>query len=222
MFTQITDHMMTRLHETHFGSSVNSIPCTVVHSPIEVSSLSPDQLHLTPISTIDGRTATGHERGRRSVVGGAEESAGYGGHHNCGGGVHQGGGGVHQHNQGGGVPHNQLAKVRLFPLGPAAPIDKMPHVQFRLLHKLHISLSCTFAWLQLCSFWFSISQLCNFANFRPNGTIFDCELGCFVPIEEYHRRRSKESLFSVKEENKENEDKEEKGEKEKGEKREKL
>ena len=35
--------------------------------------------------------------------------------------------------------------------------------------------------------------------FRPNGTIFDCELGCFVPIEEYHRRRSKESLLSVKE-----------------------
>ena len=150
MFTQMTDHMMTRLHETHFGSSVNSIPCTVVHSPIEVSSLSPDQLHLTPISTIDGRTATGHERGRRSVVGGAEESAGNNGHHNCGG-VHQGGGGVHQHNQGGGIPHNQLAKVRLFPLGPAAPIDKMPYVQFRFLRKILILFAFTFAWRQLTS-----------------------------------------------------------------------
>ena len=140
---------MSRLHETHFGSSVNSIPCTVVHSPIEVSSLSPEQLRLTPISTIDhGRTATGHRRGRRSVVGRLEESAGDGGHHNCGGGD-QGGGsvpynqddGVPHHICGGGVPHNQLAKVRLFPLGPAAAIDKMPHVQFRCrLHKLHISL----------------------------------------------------------------------------------
>ena len=140
IFTQMTDHI-TRLHETHFGSSVNSIPCTVVHSPIEVSSLSPDQLHLTPISTIDGRAAPGHERGRRSVVGEAEESSGDNGRHNCGG-VHQGGGGVHQHNQGGGgVPHNQLAKVRLFPLGPAAPIDKMRHVQFRFLQKLHRLLS---------------------------------------------------------------------------------
>ena len=41
---------------------------------------------------------------------------------------------------------------------------------------------------------------------RPNGTIFDCELGCFVPIEEYHRRRSKESLVSVKEEEQEKEE----------------
>merc|ERR1712130_770101 len=100
----------SRLHETHFGSSVNSIPCTVVHSPIEVSSLSPEQLRLTPISTIDR-----------------------------------------------GVRHIQLATTRLFPLGPAAPIDRMPHVQF-----------------------------------RPNGTIFDCELGCFIPLAEYQKRRSKE------------------------------
>ena len=66
------------------------------------------------------------------------------------------------------------------------------------------------------NFWFSISQLS-----RPNGTIFDCELGCFVPIEEYHRRRSKESLVSVKEEKEENEENKEKKEKEE-EKREKL
>ena len=120
----MTDHMMTRLHETHFGSSVNSIPCTVVHSPIEVSSLSPDQLHLTPISTIDGRTATGHERGRRSVVGG---DGGGGGRPD---GRHAEGGGRHIPVEG-GVRHIQLASTRLFPLGAAAPIDRMPHVQFR-------------------------------------------------------------------------------------------
>merc|ERR550539_410090 len=55
---QTASRPSSRLHETHFGSSVNSIPCTVVHSPmdsmvhspIEVSSLSPDQLHITPIT----------------------------------------------------------------------------------------------------------------------------------------------------------------------------
>ena len=124
-----TDHI-TRLHETHFGSSVNSIPCTVVHSPIEVSSLSPDQLHLTPISTIDGRTAPGHERGRRST---GEDDGVLGrpdGRHVEGGGRHipaEGGGGHIE----GGVRHIQLATTRLFPLGAAAPIDRMPHVQFR-------------------------------------------------------------------------------------------
>merc|ERR1712130_508243 len=124
----------SRLHETHFGSSVNSIPCTVVHSPIEVSSLSPEQLRLTPISTIDrGRTGTGHERGRRSVLG---EDDGVSGRTD----------GRHIPIEG-GVRHIQLATTRLFPLGPAAPIDRMPHVQF-----------------------------------RPNGTIFDCELGCFIPL----------------------------------------
>jgi len=142
----------SRLHETHFGSSVNSIPCTVVHSPMEVSSLSPDQLHLTPISTIDGRTATGHERGRRSA---GEDDGRHG----------DGSGGRHIPVEEGGVRHVQLATTRLFPLGPSAPIDRMPHVQF-----------------------------------RPNGTIFDCELGCFIPLAEYQRRRSKESLASVKEE----------------------
>jgi hypothetical protein len=147
----------SRLHETHFGSSVNSIPCTVVHSPIEVSSLSPDQLHLTPISTIDGRTAKGHERGRRS----AGEDGGVGGRPD---GRHVEGGGRHIPIEG-GVRHIQLASTRLFPLGAAAPIDRMPHVQF-----------------------------------RPNGTIFDCELGCFIPLAEYQKRRSKESLTSVKEE----------------------
>ena len=109
---------MSRLHETHFGSSVNSIPCTVVHSPIEVSSLSPEQLRLTPISTIDrGRTGTGHERGRRSVLG---EDDGVCGRPD----------GRHIPIEG-GVRHIQLATTRLFPLGPAAPIDRMPHVQFR-------------------------------------------------------------------------------------------
>ena len=28
---------------------------------------------------------------------------------------------------------------------------------------------------------------------RPGNTIFDCELGCFVTIEEYQKRRSKEN-----------------------------
>jgi len=150
----------SRLHETHFGSSVNSIPCTVVHSPMEVSSLiSPDQLHLTPISTIDGRTAPGHERGRRSVAGEDND----GGRPLNGDGGRPVDGGVRPLD--GGVRHIQLASTRLFPLGPNAPIDRMPHVQF-----------------------------------RPNGTIFDCELGCFIPLAEYQRRRSKESLASVKEE----------------------
>ena len=159
---------------------------------MEVSSLSPEQQpHLTAISTSnDGRTVKGLERGRRSVVGGAEESLGDGGF--CVGGVHhlnQDGGVHHHHNFSSSVPHSQLEKVRLFPLGPAAPIDKMPHVQFRLCTIFRPSLLSHFD-----CFVFSIYEL-----FRPNGTIFDCELGCFVPIEEYHRRRSKESLLSVKE-----------------------
>jgi len=121
---------------------------------MEVSSLlSPDQLHLTPISTHDNgrRTAPGHERGRRSVAREDDD-----------------GGGSGRPPIDGGVRHIQLASTRLFPLGPNAPIDRMPHVQF-----------------------------------RPNGTIFDCELGCFIPLAEYQRRRSKESLASVKEEEKE-------------------
>ena len=134
---------------------------------MEVSSLSPQQLNLTPIATIDGRTATegGRERVRRSV-GDTEGSVNGGGHHIDG-----------------GARHIQLAKTRLFPLGPAAPIDRMPHVQFRS-HPLITS----------------SSFLIDLLLFRPNGTIFDCELGCFIPLEEYQKRRSKESLASVKEE----------------------
>merc|ERR1712107_329131 len=60
---QTNSRPSSRLHETHFGASVNSM----VHSPIEVSSLSPDQLHITPIATIDGRTGPGRDRRRRSV-----------------------------------------------------------------------------------------------------------------------------------------------------------
>ena len=84
-----------------------------MHSPIEVSSLSPDQLHITPIATIDG---PGRDRRRRSVREGSLDGDG---------GASGGGCGV------GGAPHGQLARTRLFPLGPAAPIDRMPHVQFR-------------------------------------------------------------------------------------------
>ena len=80
-----------------------------MHSPIEVSSLSPDQLHITPIATIDG---PGKDRRRRSVREGSLDGGASGG--GCG-----------------GAPHGQLARTRLFPLGPAAPIDRMPHVQFR-------------------------------------------------------------------------------------------
>jgi len=47
---------------------------------------------------------------------------------------------------------------------------------------------------------FLVDLFNNCALFRPNGTIFDCELGCFIPLAEYQRRRSKESLASVKEE----------------------
>merc|ERR1711924_590376 len=125
---------------------VHSPMDSMVHSPIEVSSLSPDQLHITPIATIDGRTGPGQYRRRRSVREGPLDGGASGG--GCG-----------------GAPHAQLARTRLFPLGPAAPIDRMPHVQF-----------------------------------RPNGTIFDCELGCFIPLEEYQRRRSKESLNKIQEE----------------------
>merc|ERR1712211_191687 len=90
---QTNSRPSSRLHETHFGSSVNSIPCTVVHSPmdsmvhspIEVSSLSPDQLHITPIATIDGRTGPGRDRRRRSVrEGSLDGDGGAGG--GCGGG----------------------------------------------------------------------------------------------------------------------------------------
>ena len=88
-----------------------------MHSPIEVSSLSPDQLHITPIATIDGRTGPGQDRRRRSVREGSLDGDG-------GAGGASGGGC-------GGAPHGQLARTRLFPLGPAAPIDRMPHVQFR-------------------------------------------------------------------------------------------
>ena len=83
-----------------------------MHSPIEVSSLSPDQLHITPIATIDG---PGQDRRRRSIREGSLD----------GGASGASGGGC------GGAPHGQLARTRLFPLGPAAPIDRMPHVQFR-------------------------------------------------------------------------------------------
>ena len=73
--------------------------------------------------------------------------------------------------------------------------------------------------LHTCFHILVVSSSTRYELFRPNGTIFDCELGCFVPIEEYHRRRSKESLLSVKE-GKEEENCEE-GEKE-GENYEKL
>ena len=188
MFTQMTDHMMTRLHETHFGSSVNSIPCTVVHSPIEVSSLSPDQLHLTPISTIDGRTATGHERGRRSAGGDGGGGGRPDGRHA------EGAGGRHIPVEG-GVRHIQLASTRLFPLGAAAPIDRMPHVQFR-----SNPLTITPPSFPPSNVIFSVGPPFQCPLFRPNGTIFDCELGCFIPLAEYQKRRSKESLTSVKEE----------------------
>merc|ERR1712211_199310 len=92
---QTNSRPSSRLHETHFGSSVNSIPCTVVHSPmdsmvhspIEVSSLSPDQLHITPIATIDGR--------KRSVREGSLDGDGGASGGGCGGG-----------------PHGQLARTR--------------------------------------------------------------------------------------------------------------
>ena len=161
----------------------------MVHSPIEVSSLSPDQLRLTPISTIDGRTATGHERGRRSVVGG--DGGGGGGRPD---GRHAEGGGRHIPVEG-GVRHIQLASTRLFPLGAAAPIDRMPHVQFR-----SNPLTITPPSFPPSNVHFSVGPPFQFPLFRPNGTIFDCELGCFIPLAEYQKRRSKESLTSVKEE----------------------
>ena len=167
----LNNKSLPRLRETHFGSSVNS---TVVHSPIEVSTLSTQ--HSTPLTSNDGRAGKGLERGRRSVAESVGDDGGVRVPHNDGGVPHHHGG------CDGGLPHNQLGKVRLFPLGPAAPINKMPHVQFRL-NILNV-------------FNFSLPR----STCRPNGTIFDCELGCFVPIEEYHRRRSKESLASVKEE----------------------
>ena len=106
------------MHETHFGSSMSSTPSTVaqspknsmahspmdsmVHSPIEVSSISPDQLHITPIATID----QGRERSVEDFFGDDNPDV---------------------------VLHEKqpATRVRLLPLGPAAPIDKMSQVHFR-------------------------------------------------------------------------------------------
>ena len=122
------------MHETHFGSSMSSTPSTVVqspkntmvhssmvsvahspkngmvndsmdsmvHSPIEVSSTSPDQLHVTPIASID-----------QWKEGSDEDSFG-------------------DDNPDVVLHEKQPAtRVRVFPLGPAAPIDKMSQVHFR-------------------------------------------------------------------------------------------
>ena len=135
---------------------------SMVHSPIEVSSISPDQLHITPIATID----QGRERSVEDFFGDDNPDV---------------------------VLHEKqpATRVRLLPLGPAAPIDKMSQVHFRFPSLDTIA----------CSFQEHIF-------FRPNGTIFDCELGCFVPIEEYQRRCSNENLAFVKEEEEKGEDEE--------------
>ena len=122
------------MHETHFGSSMSSTPSTavqspkntmvhssmvsvahspkngmvndsmdsMVHSPIEVSSTSPDQLHVTPIASID-----------QWKEGSDEDSFG--------------------DDNPDVVLHEKQpsTRVRVFPLGPAAPIDKMSQVHFR-------------------------------------------------------------------------------------------
>lgn len=127
----------SRLHETHFGDSLHSLPCTVVHSPMAEGEEGEGRVHLTTplLDTTPLSRGVGGGRMRRSV--GPDGGEG-------GGGVREGGG-----------PHHLMARTRVIPLGPSFPIDLMPSV--------HI---------------------------RPNGTIFDCELGCFIPLEEYQRRRT--------------------------------
>ena len=84
------------------NSMVNSSMDSMVHSPIEVSSTSPDQLHITPIATID----QGRERSVEDFFGDDNPDV---------------------------VLHEKqpATRVRLLPLGPAAPIDKMSQVHFR-------------------------------------------------------------------------------------------
>ena len=133
---------------------------SMVQGPIEVSSMSPGQLHVTSDATID----QGRERSDEDSYG--------------------------DDNRGVVLHEKKLAtRVRVFPLGPAAPIDKMSQVHFRFPNL--DTIACLFQ---------------EHIFFRPNGTIFDCELGCFVPIEEYQRRRSQENLAFVKEEEEEREE----------------
>ena len=133
-----------------------------------VSSTSPDQLPITPITTID----QGRERSDEDFFG--------------------------DDNPDVVLLEKQVAtRVRVFPLGPAAPIDKMSQVHFRFPNL--DTIACLFQ---------------EHIFFRPNGTIFDCELGCFVPIEEYQRRRSHENLAFVKEEEEEEQEREEEEEEE--------
>ena len=84
------------------NSMVNISMDSMVHSPIEVSSISPDQLHITPIATID----QGRERSVEDFFGDDNPDV---------------------------VLHEKqpATRVRLLPLGPAAPIDKMSQVHFR-------------------------------------------------------------------------------------------
>ena len=76
------------------NSMVNSSMDSMVHSPIEVSSISPDQLHITPIATIEDSFGDDN----LDVV-------------------------LHE--------KQPSTRVRVFPLGLAAPIDKMSQVHFR-------------------------------------------------------------------------------------------
>ena len=74
----------------------------MVQGPIEVSSMSPGQLHVTSDATID----QGRERSDEDSYGDDNRSV---------------------------VLHEKqvATRVRVFPLGPAAPIDKMSQVHFR-------------------------------------------------------------------------------------------
>ena len=84
------------------NSMVNSSMDSMVHSPIEVSSTLPDQLHVTPDATID----KGRERSDEDYFGDDNR-------------------GIILHEK------QPATRVRVFPLGPAAPIDKMSQVHFR-------------------------------------------------------------------------------------------
>ena len=93
--------MVSVAHSPKSGM-VNDSMDSMVHSPIEVSSTSPDQLHVTPIASID-----------QWKEGSDEDSFG-------------------DDNPDVVLHEKQPAtRVRVFPLGPAAPIDKMSQVHFR-------------------------------------------------------------------------------------------
>jgi len=85
------------------------------------------------------------------------------------------------------LPQGSLSCQQLIPSSRGVGIGGGPHSSFvnKRLIPLGVSLPL---------------HLMPAVQIRPGNTIFDCELGCFVTIEEYQRRRSKEKLNKEEEE----------------------